>query len=140
YDRCTITTNVTIGDHTHLNVGCAVQHDSTVGAFVQFSPGVFVNGDCEIGDDVFLGTGTIVTRGCSVRPAARVGAGAVGLAAVAAGATVVGVPARPVQAGDPCPWGRCSRQQLVCGVRSQVVPPVAAGGQLGRGQDGGERI
>lgn len=101
YDRCTITTNVTIGDHTHLNVGCAVQHDSTVGAFVQFSPGVFVNGDCEIGDDVFLGTGAIVTRGCSVGPGARVGAGAVVLADVAAGATVVGVPARPVKSGDP---------------------------------------
>ena len=28
YDRCTLTTNVSIGPHTHLNVGCAVQHDT----------------------------------------------------------------------------------------------------------------
>ncbi len=50
YDRCTVTTNVDIGAHTHLNVGCAVQHDSVVGALVQFSPGVIVNGDCVIDD------------------------------------------------------------------------------------------
>ena len=96
YARSVITTNVRIGAHTHLNVGCAVQHDSTVGDFVQISPGVLVNGDCTIGDGVFLGTGAIVTRGCSVGAGARVGAGAVVLEDVAPGTTVVGTPARPV--------------------------------------------
>jgi sugar O-acyltransferase (sialic acid O-acetyltransferase NeuD family) len=95
FDRCTLTTNVQIGDHTHLNVGCAVQHDSVVGTHVQFSPGVLVNGECVIGDDVFLGTGAIVTRGCTIGDGARVGAGAVVLSDVAPGATVVGAPARP---------------------------------------------
>lgn len=94
YDRTTITTNVEIGAHTHLNVGCAVQHDSVIGSFVQFSPGVFVNGDCSIGDDVFLGTGAIVTRGCSIGAGARIGAGAVVLDDVLPGQTVLGVPAR----------------------------------------------
>jgi sugar O-acyltransferase (sialic acid O-acetyltransferase NeuD family) len=95
YARSVITTNVRIGAHTHLNVGCAVQHDSTVGDFVQMSPGVLVNGDCTIGDGVFLGTGAIVTRGCSVGAGARVGAGAVVLDDVAPDTTVVGTPARP---------------------------------------------
>lgn len=99
YDRSTVTTNVSIGRHTHLNVGCAVQHDSEVGDFVQFSPGVFVNGDCRIGDGVFLGTGAIITRGNIIGTDARVGAGAVVLADVAARSTVVGVPAKPV--GQP---------------------------------------
>jgi sugar O-acyltransferase (sialic acid O-acetyltransferase NeuD family) len=95
FDRTTVTTNVTIGDHTHLNVGCAVQHDSVLGDHVQLSPGVFVNGDCTIGDDAFLGTGAIVTRGCTVGAGARVGAGAVVLSDVDAGELVTGVPARP---------------------------------------------
>lgn len=95
FDRSTITTDVEIGAHTHLNVGCTVQHDTIVGDFVQFSPGVFVNGDCIIGSDVFLGTGAIVTRGCTVGAGARVGAGAVVLHDVEAGTTVVGAPARP---------------------------------------------
>ncbi len=94
YERTVVTTNVTIGRHTHLNVACAVQHDSVVGEFVQFSPGVLVNGDCIIGDDVFLGSGAIITRGCTVGDGARVGAGAVVLHDVAAGATALGVPAR----------------------------------------------
>lgn len=99
YDRCTLTTDVRIGRHSHLNVGCAVQHDSVVGDHVQFSPGVLVNGDCSIGDGAFLGTGAIVTRGCRVGRGATVGAGAVVLADVPDGATVVGVPARPIGRG-----------------------------------------
>lgn len=95
FDRTTITTNVRIGSHTHLNVGCAVQHDTVVGDLVQFSPGVFVNGDVVIGDGVFLGTGAVVTRGCRVGDGARIGAGAVVLDDVEPGTTVVGVPARP---------------------------------------------
>lgn len=91
YERSVLTTAVRIGAHTHVNVGCAVQHDSTVGAFVQLSPGVFVNGDCTIGEDVFLGTGAIVTRGCAVGDAARVGAGTVVLSDVAPRVTAVGV-------------------------------------------------
>lgn len=95
YERSVVTTNVTIGQHTHLNVACAVQHDTGVGAFTQFSPGVLINGDCTIGDDVFLGTGAIVTRGCRVGDGARIGAGAVVLHDVEPGTTVVGIPARP---------------------------------------------
>lgn len=94
FERSIVTTNVTIGDHTHLNVACAVQHDSVVGDFVQFSPGVLVNGDCGIGDDVFLGSGAIVTRGVAVGDGSRVGAGAVVLSDVSPGTTVLGVPAR----------------------------------------------
>jgi sugar O-acyltransferase (sialic acid O-acetyltransferase NeuD family) len=95
YDRCTVTTNVTIGRHTHLNVGCAVQHDSTLGEFCQLSPGTFVNGDCTLGDTVFCGTGAIVTRGTSIGDRARIGAGAVVLDGVGPDLTVHGAPARP---------------------------------------------
>lgn len=95
HDRTTITTNVSIGDHSHINVGCAIQHDTEIGRFVQMSPGVLVNGDCIVGDDVFLGSGAIVTRGCSIGRGASVGAGATVLQDVPAGATVFGTPARP---------------------------------------------
>ena len=95
YDHATITTNVRIGAHTHVNVGCAVQHDSLLGSFVQVSPGVLINGNCTIGDDVFLRSGAIVTPGRTIGAGARVGAGAVVLDDVPKGALVVGVPARP---------------------------------------------
>lgn len=95
FARTVLTTNVRIGRHTHVNVGCAVQHDTVVGDFVQLSPAVFINGDCSIGDHTFVGTGAIVTRGCSIGQDATVGAGAVVLADVPSGSRVVGVPARP---------------------------------------------
>jgi sugar O-acyltransferase (sialic acid O-acetyltransferase NeuD family) len=96
FDRSTVTTNVTLGRHTHLNIGCSVQHDTVVGEFVQFSPGVLVNGDCVLGDDVFLGTSASVTRGHTVGDGAKIGAGAVVLHDVDPGTLVVGAPARPV--------------------------------------------
>lgn len=94
HEHATITTNVTIGAHSHLNVGCAVQHDSIVGQFVQMSPSVFINGDCVVEDDVFIGTGAIVTRGVRIGAGARVGAGSTVLDDVAPNSLVVGTPAR----------------------------------------------
>ena len=89
-----VTTNVTIGRHSQLNVGACVSHDCEVGHFVTLSPGVYVNGECEIGDGVFLGTGAIVTPRTRIGAGAKIGAGAVVLEDVPDGATVVGVPAR----------------------------------------------
>ena len=93
--HATVTTNVTIGRHSHVNVGCSVQHDSVIGEFVTVSPGVFINGDVTIGNDVFFGTGAVVTRGCTIGDGATVGAGAVVLADVEPGARILGVPGRP---------------------------------------------
>ncbi len=92
------TTNVTLGRHTHLNVNAVVSHDVVVGDHVTLSPGVLVNGNARIGDGAFLGTGAIVLPGRVVGAGAMVGAGAVVVDDVAPGATVVGVPARPI------PW------------------------------------
>jgi sugar O-acyltransferase (sialic acid O-acetyltransferase NeuD family) len=93
-----VTTNVTLGRHTHLNVNAVVSHDAVVGDHVTLSPGVLVNGNARLGDGAFLGTGAVVLPGRTVGAGAIVGAGGVVVDDVAPGATVVGVPARPV------PW------------------------------------
>jgi len=90
-----VTTNVSLGRHTQLNVGACVSHDCEVGEFVTLSPGTLVNGDCAIGDRAFFGTGAIVTPGCTIGADAKVGAGAVVLSDVPPQATFVGVPAAP---------------------------------------------
>ena len=100
FGQSTITTNVTLGRHVHVNVGCSVQHDTVVGDHVQISPGVLINGDCVIGDRVFIGTGAVVTRGCSVGADAVIGAGAVVLSDVAPGARAFGIPARDRSGGS----------------------------------------
>lgn len=89
-----ITTNVTVGRHTHLNLNAVVSHDSVLGDHVTLSPGVVVNGNATIGDGAFLGSGAIVLPGRSVGPGATIGAGAVVARDVPAGVTAIGVPAR----------------------------------------------
>jgi serine acetyltransferase len=52
-----------------------------------------------LGDRVIVGTGANIIQGVTVGDDAVIGAGAVVLDDVQAGATVVGVPARPLSSG-----------------------------------------
>lgn len=97
-----LTTNVTIGRHVHINVGCTVSHDANLADFVTLSPGVHLSGWVTVGRRAFLGTGAAVINGSSTRPIrigedALVGGGACVIGDVASGVTVVGVPARSVE-------------------------------------------
>ncbi len=70
-----------------------------VGDFVTFAPGVHCNGNVVIEDHAYIGTGAILKQGQPGKPlvigrGAVVGMGAVVTKSVAAGATVVGNPAR----------------------------------------------
>lgn len=93
-----VTTNVRLGRHTHLNVGAIVSHDCRIGDHVTLSPAVRLNGNVTVHDRAFFGTGAIVTPGITIGEGAIVGAGAVVIHDVAAGATVVGVPAQETDA------------------------------------------
>jgi sugar O-acyltransferase (sialic acid O-acetyltransferase NeuD family) len=97
-----VTTNVEIGAHAQINVACTVMHDCRVGAFATLSPGVHLSGNNVLEPSVFVGTGAVTVQGLPNRPleigrGAVIGAGAVVIRNVAAGATVVGVPAREVR-------------------------------------------
>lgn len=89
-----LTTNVTVGRHSHVNVGGVVSHDCVVGDYVSLSPAVAINGNVAVEDEVFLGTGAVVTPGCTIGESAVIGAGAVVTGDVPPGVTAVGVPAR----------------------------------------------
>jgi sugar O-acyltransferase (sialic acid O-acetyltransferase NeuD family) len=92
-----LTTNVTLGRHTHLNVNAVVSHDCVLGDYVTLSPGVLVNGNVSLSEGVFLGTSAVVLPGREVGAWARIGAGAVVTEDVPAGRTAVGVPARVIE-------------------------------------------
>ncbi|MBO3741921.1 acetyltransferase [Actinoplanes flavus] len=89
-----ITTNVTLGRHTHLSQNATVGHDSVLADHVQVNPLAAVSGDCDIGREVLIGTGAVVLQGRSVGDGATVGASACVAGNVGAGQIVKGVPAR----------------------------------------------
>ena len=81
-----INTSVKGGRHVVL------EHQVTIGAEKGISP--------RLGDDVFVGAGARILGGICLGNGAKVGANAVVLDDVPAGATVVGIPAKVVKRGE----------------------------------------
>jgi len=95
---CVLTTNVRIGMHAHINIGCGISHDVTVGDFVTLSPAVKLAGNVHIEAGAFLGIGASVINGSASEPliigsGSLVAAGACVTQSVPPGAMVAGVPA-----------------------------------------------
>ncbi len=91
--NATVTTNVQLGRHTHINVGASVSHDCILGDYVTVCPQVAVTGSVRIGDDVFVGAGATILPGIEIGDGATIGAGSVVTRNVEPGQTVAGVPA-----------------------------------------------
>jgi acetyltransferase EpsM len=87
-----LTCNISIGDHTIINIGCTISHDCFIGNHVNISPGCHLAGKVTIEDDVFIGTGATFI------PDVKVGTGSI----VAAGACVISdIPPYSLVAGVP---------------------------------------
>ena len=89
----------TIGEGVIVNTNASVDHDCTIGDYVHIAPDAALGGSVTIGDDVLVGLGARVLPGVTIGHGAIIGGGAVVIADVAAGSTVVGVPARPIERG-----------------------------------------
>jgi len=91
------TVNVALGDFAMVNLGCTLGHESIIGRCGVLNPTVNISGGVTVGERVLIGTGAQVLQYVTIGDDATIGAGAVVTRAVPDGATVVGIPAKPVQ-------------------------------------------
>jgi sugar O-acyltransferase (sialic acid O-acetyltransferase NeuD family) len=88
-----------LGAGVLVNTGASVDHDVEIEQGSVVDPGAVLAGRVQVGAEVEIGSGAVLIPDSVVGPEAVVGAGAVVVKPVAAGETVVGVPARPLLRG-----------------------------------------
>ena len=91
------TVNVRFEKFCLLNLSCTVGHEAVIGEGAVLNPTVNISGGVRVAAGVLVGTGAQVLQYVSIGEGATVGAGAVVTKDVAAGSTVVGIPAKPLQ-------------------------------------------
>lgn len=96
-----INTGSVVGANTIVNTGATVDHHASIGDHVHIAPGVHLGGQVRIGEGALVGIGAVVLPRVTIGAWSVVGAGAVVTADVPPGATVVGVPARPLAVSAP---------------------------------------
>ncbi len=93
-----LTTDIELGEHVLINLTCTVGHDVHIGDGSSVMPGVNIAGEVIIGKGVLIGAGATILNGLLLGDHCRVGAGSVVTKPVASGKTVVGIPARVINA------------------------------------------
>lgn len=100
---CLVTTDIQIGDHVHVNIGCTIGHDAELKNFVTLNPSVNVSGNVQIGAGTEVGTGSILIPHGNVGDWSIVGAGALVTKPLPSNVTAVGSPARVIK-NRPMNW------------------------------------
>jgi maltose O-acetyltransferase len=89
---------VTLGDHVSLEDGAVILTTTHELGPKEHRAGTFIRHPVVIGNNVVIGAGAIILPGAKIGDAARVLPGSVVNGNVVAGATVSGIPARPLRA------------------------------------------
>jgi sugar O-acyltransferase (sialic acid O-acetyltransferase NeuD family) len=92
-----ITTNVTIGNHVHLNLQTTIGHDSLLGDYVTTAPSVNISGNVTVGKGVYLGTKSCVKEKISICDNVTLGMNAGVVRNIEESGIYVGTPAKKIK-------------------------------------------
>lgn len=95
-----MTTDIHIGEHVHINIGCTIGHDAVLSSFVTLNPSVNVSGNVEIAEGVEVGTRSVLIPHACIGEWSIVGAGSVVTKSLPANVTAVGTPAKVIKSRD----------------------------------------
>lgn len=95
---CILTTDIQLGRHVLLNLGCTVGHEAVLEDFCSLMPHVNIGGEAHLAPGVYLGTNATVLNQVRIGARTVLGAGAVAVRDLPADVTAVGVPARIIKA------------------------------------------
>ena len=97
---CVITTQIHIGQHVIVNIGCTIGHDTVIEDFCTVAPIVAISGNVHLQAGSEVGTGSSLRQGVRVGRGAMVGMGSVVISDVVDADLVLGSPARSVRQLD----------------------------------------
>ena len=92
-----ITTDVSIGEHVHINLGCTVGHDAVLSDYVTLNPSVNISGNVTLEVGAEIGTGSVLIPYANVGRWSVVGAGSVVTKPLGENVTAVGGPAKVIK-------------------------------------------
>jgi sugar O-acyltransferase (sialic acid O-acetyltransferase NeuD family) len=94
---CVLTTNISVGSHSIINIGTTIGHDVSIGAFVTLAPQVAVSGCVTVGDGVEVGTAAAIRQNLTLGEGAMLGMGSVLTKSMPRNTFFFGVPAKPMK-------------------------------------------
>jgi sugar O-acyltransferase (sialic acid O-acetyltransferase NeuD family) len=93
----TLTTNVSLGKHCHINPGVTIGHDTILGNYFTATPGVNVGGNCNISSCVYMGTNSCVKQKINIAQNTIIGMGSVVINDIDISGVYVGNPAKRIR-------------------------------------------
>ncbi len=95
--RSIIGPDAKIAEGVIINHAAIIDHDCQISAWAHIAPNATLGGGVHIGTHCLIGATATILPGCQIGDGATIGAGAVVTHNIAAGNTVIGCPARPIQ-------------------------------------------
>ncbi|NBO54196.1 MAG: acetyltransferase [Actinobacteria bacterium] len=87
-----LTTNVTLGEFSQINLNSTIGHDTVVGDYFTCAPGVNISGNCSIGCNVYIGTNATIKDNIKICNGVVIGMNAGVVKNIATPGTYIGTP------------------------------------------------